>query len=65
MKPISDITPILTVRELANYLKVHPSTIYHLLETRQLPAFKVGSDGHFNVAEIERWLRECEKQPEV
>jgi len=63
MKPISDIPPILTVRELSEYLKVHPSTIYRLLKTGQLPAFRVGSDWRFNVEEIERWLLEREKKP--
>jgi excisionase family DNA binding protein len=63
VNPISDIRPVLTVRELAKYLKVHPSTIYRLLKTGQLPAFRVGGDWHFNVAEVERWLLEREKKP--
>ena len=36
---------IMTVRALAEYLRVHPSTIYRLLRQRKLPAFKVGSGG--------------------
>ena len=64
MNPIlSDVPSILTVRELSEYLKVHPSTIYRLLKTGQLPAFRVGSDWRFNVEEIERWLLEREKKP--
>jgi excisionase family DNA binding protein len=46
---------VLTVKDLSNYLKVHPSTIYRLLKTGQLPAFKVGSDWRFKVEEIDRW----------
>ena len=34
---------IMTVTELADYLRVHPTTIYRQLKRRQLPAFKVGS----------------------
>ena len=60
---LSDITPVLTVRDLSNYLRVHPSTIYRLLKTGQLPAFKVGSDWRFNVEEIDRWRVEREKMP--
>ena len=58
------IAPVLTVHELCDYLKVHPSTIYRLLKTRQLPAFRIGSDWRFNAEEIARWLTEREKKPE-
>ncbi len=46
---------VLTVRELSEYLRVHPSTIYRLLKNGQLPGFKVGSDWRFDVATIDRW----------
>jgi excisionase family DNA binding protein len=66
MKDIaSDISPVLTVRDLSNYLRVHPSTIYRLLKTGQLPAFRVGSDWRFNIEEIDRWRVEREKKPGV
>jgi excisionase family DNA binding protein len=54
----SDVTPVLTVKDLCLYLRVHPSTLYRLLKAAQLPAFKVGSHWRFNVEEIDRWLRE-------
>jgi excisionase family DNA binding protein len=57
------ITPVLTVNDLCNYLKVHPGTIYRLIKTGELPAFRIGSDWRFNVEEIERWLTEREKRP--
>ena len=34
----------MAVKDLFDYLKVHPSTIYRLFEGGQLPAFKVGRD---------------------
>ena len=46
---------ILTVRELAKYLRVHPSTIGRLVNRKELPAFKVGSDWRFDRKEIDRW----------
>ncbi len=46
---------ILTVGDLADYLRVHRSTVYRLLKKRQLPAFKIGSDWRFSVDEIDRW----------
>ncbi len=48
-------TKVLTVKELSNYLRVHPSTIYRLLKKGQLPGFKVGSDWRFNIEAIDRW----------
>lgn len=47
---------VFTVGELADYLRVHPSTIYRLLERKELPAFKVGRDWRFTREEIDHWL---------
>jgi excisionase family DNA binding protein len=46
---------VMTVRELADYLRVHPSTVYRLLRTNQLPGFRIGSDWRFNVEVIDQW----------
>ena len=46
---------VLTVQEVASYLRMHPSTIYRMLKKNQLPAFRVGSDWRFTVDEIDRW----------
>jgi excisionase family DNA binding protein len=49
---------ILTVQELSEYLRVHPTTIYRLLRTKQIPGFRVGSDWRFNTEMIDRWSSE-------
>jgi len=46
---------VLTVKELANYLSVHQSTIYRMLKRSQLPGFRMGSDWRFNVETIDIW----------
>jgi excisionase family DNA binding protein len=46
---------VITVGELAEYLRVHRSTLYRLLKKQQLPGFKIGSDWRFNVEAIDRW----------
>ncbi len=51
----SATTKVLTVNELAEYLRVHRSTIYRLLKKGQLPGFKIGSDWRFNVEVIDDW----------
>jgi excisionase family DNA binding protein len=52
---------LLTVDELAAYLQVHRTTIYHMLKARQLPGFRIGSDWRFDVEEINRWLEAAQK----
>jgi excisionase family DNA binding protein len=51
---------VMTLEEVASYLRVHPSTIYRLLKKKQLPAFKVGSDWRFNLESIDRWRADAE-----
>ena len=46
---------VITVGELAEYLRVHRSTLYRLLKRQQLPGFKIGSDWRFNVEAIDEW----------
>ena len=46
---------IMTVRELAEFLHCHPSTIYRLFQQGKLPAFKVGSDWRLSREAIDRW----------
>jgi excisionase family DNA binding protein len=49
-------TGVLTVREVAEYLRVHQATIYRLLPEQKLPAFRVGADWRFKREVIERWM---------
>jgi excisionase family DNA binding protein len=46
---------LMNVRELAEYLRCHPATIYKLLKKGKIPAFKVGSDWRFNPEAIDEW----------
>jgi len=55
---ISGHTKILTVKEVSDYLRVNPSTIYRLLRRGGIPAFKVGSDWRFDLQAIDNWRQE-------
>lgn len=48
---------LLTVAELAEYLRLTKRTIYRLLERRAIPAVKVGHKWRFDEELIEKWLR--------
>ena len=49
---------IMTIWEVADYLKVTERTIYRLAGAKQIPAFKVGGSWRFSKADIDRWIRE-------
>jgi len=49
---------VMTVKELSDYLRVHPSTIYKLLRRGELPGFRIGTDWRFNAEVIDRWCLE-------
>jgi len=55
------MSSVMRLEEVADYLRVHPSTIYRLLKKQQIPAFKVGSDWRFNLESIDRWRANAEK----
>ena len=48
---------VLTRGEVADFLKIHRSTVYRLVKRGELPAFRVGTDWRFNRISIEEWLR--------
>jgi excisionase family DNA binding protein len=50
---------ILTVQELAERLRVHPTTIYRLLAAKKIPGFRVGGDWRFNSDAIDRWCAQA------
>jgi excisionase family DNA binding protein len=49
---------ILTLKELASYLKIAERTLYRLAQDGKLPAFKVGGAWRFRRADIDGWIRE-------
>ncbi len=64
MKRIPSDVPsaLMTVTELSEYLRVHPSTVYRLLQSRGLPALKVGRNWRFSLEQVNRWCMEHEDE---
>jgi len=55
---------IMTVRELAGYLKLNEKTAYRLVSEGKIPGFKVGGSWRFKRAEIENWIEVQSSKPE-
>ena len=53
---------VLTVKEVAEYLKVNERTVYRMASAKTIPAFKVGASWRFKQAEIELWIKEQHNQ---
>lgn len=51
-------TEVLTIKQVADYLKVTERTIYRLAAAKQIPAFKVGGSWRFSRADIDRWIKQ-------
>ena len=49
---------ILTLKQVADFLKVTERTIYRLAAARKIPAFKVGGMWRFSRAEIDGWIQQ-------
>ncbi len=47
---------ILTVKEVAEYLKVNQRTIYRLATEKKIPAFRVGVSWRFKKEEVDGWI---------
>lgn len=47
---------ILTLDEVAAYLKAGKRTVYRLASSGQIPAFKLGGTWRFRRAELDRWI---------
>lgn len=48
---------VMTLPEVARYLRVNRSTIYHLAQQGLIPASKVGRQWRFHPQVIEEWLK--------
>lgn len=54
-------TNIMTIRELAAYLKMAEKTLYRIAGEGDVPSFKVGGAWRFRKSEIDKWIENQEK----
>lgn len=55
---------ILTLEEVAHYLRLKPQTIYKWAQESRIPAAKIGKEWRFRRSVIDRWLDEQMFGPE-
>lgn len=58
---------ILTLEEVAAYLKAGKRTVYRLAQKGEVPGFKLGGTWRFRRSELDRWIAESinKKQQEA
>ncbi len=56
------MTQLMTLQEVADYLRVTKKTIYRLLRQGKIPATKVGQLWRFDTAAIDNWLQQNSAQ---
>lgn len=49
---------ILTAKEVADYLHIHPLTVHRYAREGKIPAFKIGTDWRFHKKYIESWIKQ-------
>jgi excisionase family DNA binding protein len=49
---------ILTIDEVATYLRLTPQTIYRWAQEKRIPAVKLGKEWRFRRSVIDRWFDE-------
>jgi excisionase family DNA binding protein len=52
---------VLRVKEVAEYLRMCPMTVYRMAKQGEIPCFKVGDEWRFKFDSINSWIIEKEK----
>lgn len=57
---MNEITPdeVMTVKEVAEYLRLAESTVYRLVKNGSLPGRKLGGNWRFSRKSLDEWLKE-------
>ena len=53
---------VMTIKDVADFLDVHPMTIYKYVKEGKIPAFKVGTNWRIRRNSIRRWIDANEQQ---
>ena len=56
------IEQLMTIDELARYMRVSRFTVYRLVKSRFIPGTKIGRQWRFQKEEIDRWVKDQSRQ---
>lgn len=56
LMPSNSESGILTIKEVAEYLKVTERTIYRLAAAKKIPGFKLGGTWRFRRSDLDEWI---------
>ena len=54
--------PILTIPEVARYLKISKSKIYNLVSKKEIPHLKIGRNVRIRQTDLQKWMEKQTKQ---
>ena len=54
-----DRSTIMTVHEVAEYLRMSEAKVYRLVKERRIPAVRIGKTWRFRKDLLDDWLSEC------
>jgi excisionase family DNA binding protein len=49
---------ILTAKQVAEYLHIHPLTVHRFAREGVIPAFKIGTDWRFQKKNLDEWIKQ-------
>ena len=58
LRPAAAPGPIMTSKEVAEYLRIHQATLSKLVRRGEIPGFKIGRDYRFRRDQIDKWMAE-------
>ena len=62
MCKLSPIIKIAGVKEIAEMLKMKPSTLYQWAELGQIPCIKLNGSLRFDLDDIDKWVKSCKRE---
>ena len=58
-------TDLLTVKEVADYLRMGLLTVYKLIQTGKIPAFKIGKQWRIKKEDLEKYIEVQKLEPKI
>ncbi len=58
---MTKLKDVMTIKDVAEYLDVHPMTIYKYVKNGKIPAFKIGTSWRIRKDSINKWMKDNER----